>query len=110
MAEGGEALRWEPFFFDWFGGAAGPCLSGPARRPLRGGEAFTAFRALLESREADRPERLSHPFFAHPEPEELLYDDIEALWSAIAEHDDWAPFEAKLAAIETARQGWGLSE
>ncbi len=42
------------------------------------------------------------------EPEELLYDEIEAIWADIAERDDWGPFEAKLAAIESARLAWGL--
>jgi uncharacterized protein YdiU (UPF0061 family) len=107
-AEGGEALRWEPFFFDWFGGRASEAraLAGP-RAALYGGEAFTEFRRLLGAREPDRPERLDSPYFAGPEPEELLYDQIEALWAAIAERDDWSAFNAKLAAIEAARVGWG---
>ena len=57
----------------------------------------------------ERPERLASPYFAAPEPQELLYDEIEAIWAAIAERDDWAPFDDKLAGIEAARQGWGLS-
>ena len=107
LAEGGEALRWEPFFFDWFGGPASEAraLAGP-RAALYGGEAFTNFRDLLAGREPDRPERLESAYFARPEPEELLYDQIEALWAPIAERDDWSAFEAKLAAIEAARLGW----
>jgi len=109
-AEGANALRWEPFFFDWFGGleSEGRAMSGP-RAALYGGDAFTAFRALLTTREPDRPERLSRPFFARPDPEELLYYEIEEIWSAIAARNDWAPFKAKLARLEIARQGWGLS-
>ncbi|HXU98953.1 MAG TPA: YdiU family protein [Caulobacteraceae bacterium] len=108
LAEGGEALRWEPFFFDWFGGPGDRALAGPRARHY-GGDAFRAFRALLAGRAAERPERLAHPYFAGPEPEELLYDGIEAIWAAIAERDDWTPFEAKLAAIERAREGWGFA-
>ena len=26
-------------------------------------------------------------------------EEVEAIWAAIAERDDWAPFEAKIAAI-----------
>ena len=26
-------------------------------------------------------------------------DDVEAIWSAIAERDDWRPFEDKLTAV-----------
>jgi uncharacterized protein YdiU (UPF0061 family) len=110
LAEGGAELRWEPFFFDWFGGPASKdrALGGP-RAGLYGGEAFADFQARLAAYEPDRPERLASPYFAQAEPEELLYDEIERIWAAIAEHDDWAPFEAKLARIETARQAWDLS-
>jgi uncharacterized protein YdiU (UPF0061 family) len=110
LAEGGEALRWEPFFFDWFGGLASErrALTGP-RTALYDGEAFTTFRAGLAAYEMDRPERLASPYFAGTEPQELLYEEIEAIWAAIAERDDWAPFNAKLAGIEVARRGWGLA-
>ena len=110
LAEGGAALRWEPFFFDWFGGLASEAraLGGP-RAALYGGEAFGEFRARLAAYQMDRPERLAAPYFAAAEPEELLYDEIEALWAAIAERDDWTPFEAKLARIEIARQAWALA-
>ena len=108
LAEGGEPLRWEPFFFDWFCGSASEAraMSGP-RAPLYQGEAFTAFRATLTTFEPDRPDRLDHVYFHRSEPEELLVDEIEALWTSIADRDDWAPFNAKLAAIETARTAWG---
>jgi uncharacterized protein YdiU (UPF0061 family) len=107
LAEGGAPLRWEPFFFDWFCGREERALAGP-RAPHYDGEAFRAFRALLAARESDRPERLSAAWFARGEPEELLYDEIEAIWAAIADQDDWAPFDTKLAAIEAARSAWGF--
>ncbi len=102
-------LRWEPFFFDWFGGAASEprAMAGP-RAGLYAGEHATAFRAMLADFDPDRPERMQNPYFARAEPEELLYDEIEAIWAAIAERDDWAPFDAKLEAVEAARVGWGL--
>jgi uncharacterized protein YdiU (UPF0061 family) len=107
LAEGGETLRWEPFFFDWFCGQASEAraMSGP-RGGLYSGEAFAAFRAVLGQYPPERSDRLAHPFFARPDPEELLYDEIEALWSDIAERDDWRGFEAKLARIEAARVAW----
>jgi uncharacterized protein YdiU (UPF0061 family) len=109
LADGGEPLRWEPFFFDWFGGLASEsrALGGP-RAGLYASEAFMQFRQLLTPYEMDRPERLAASRFAEPEPEELLYDEIEAIWAAIAERDDWSGFEAKLDRIEAARQAWGL--
>jgi serine/tyrosine/threonine adenylyltransferase len=109
LASGGEPLRWEPFFFDWFGGAASEkrALAGP-RGALYGEPAFLAFRELLATAEPDRPERLSHPYFGRPEPEELIYEEIEAIWSSISERDDWSAFNAKLAAIAVAREGWAF--
>ena len=107
IAAGGDPLRWEPFFFDWFCKDEARALSGP-RRGLYGTSGFDEFRALLAEYEPDRAGRLGHPYFTHSEPEELLYDEIEALWAAIDEADDWAPFQAKLAAIDAARRAWGL--
>ncbi len=109
LAEGGEALRWEPFFFDWFGGevSAARAMAGP-RAAIYGGPSFAALRRLMADHQPDRPERLALPYFAQAEPEELLYDEVEALWAAIAERDDWAPFEAKLDRVEQARRAWGL--
>jgi uncharacterized protein YdiU (UPF0061 family) len=109
LAEGGAELRWEPFFFDWFGGLASEAraLAG-ARQGLYGGEAFADFRARLAGYAMERPERLEAAYFAGAEPEELLYDEIEAIWAAIAADDDWSSFNAKLARIEAARRAWAL--
>ena len=108
MAEGGEALRWEPLFFDWFGGGSDRALASP-RGDIYRTDGFAAFRDLIARHQPDRPERLADPWFSRPEPEELLYDQIEALWAPIAEADDWSAFHAKLAAIEAARRGWGFA-
>ena len=107
FAEGGERLRWEPFFFDWFCGREDRAMSGP-RGDLYAQAGFAEFRARLAAFQPERPERLADPYFAQPEPEELLYDQIEALWAPIAAGDDWSAFHAKLAGIETARVAWGL--
>jgi len=108
FAEGGERLRWEPFFFDWFCGREERALGG-VRGDLYAGEGFEEFRERLASFEPDRPERLEADYFAQPEPEELLYDQIEALWTPIVEDDDWGAFHAKLGRIEAARVAWGLA-
>ena len=111
LRDKGEALRWEPLFFDWFGGfSSGARALGGARGQTYQGEAFDAFRFALLEHEPDRPERLEHPMFAAPEPEELLIDEVEALWSAIEQGDDWAPLNAKLARLEAAREAWSLAD
>jgi uncharacterized protein YdiU (UPF0061 family) len=107
LAEGGPRLRWEPFFFDWFCGSEGRALAGP-RAALYGDPAFAEFRERLAAYTPERPERLADPYFAQAEPEELLYDEIEAIWAPIAADDDWSAFYAKLMRLETARAAWGL--
>ena len=109
LAEGGGELRWEPFFFDWFGGSASEAraMNGP-RKAVYAGPAFLDLRQRLTSFTPDRPERLAHAYFAGPEPEELLYDEIEALWAAISEADDWSPLQAKLARLDQARDAMAL--
>ncbi len=109
LAEGGEAIRWEPFFFDWFGGPASEtrALTGP-RAPVYAGEAFQALRRLFAAYAPDRPERLDAAYFAAAEPEELLYDEIESIWSAIDKEDDWRPFHAKLVRLDQARTAMAL--
>jgi uncharacterized protein YdiU (UPF0061 family) len=104
LSAGGEALRWEPFFFDWFGGetSSARALAGP-RGSIYQTQAFVDFRKALEAFTPERPERLASPYFAQEEPQELLYDEIEAIWAAIAAADDWAPFTAKLLALDKAR-------
>ena len=110
IGEGGQALRWEPFFFDWFCGLAseGRAMGGP-RAHLYGGAALAEFRGALPAFEVDRPERLDDPYFRRDQPEELLYDEIEAIWAAIAGGDDWSAFNTKLAGIGVARNAYRLS-
>ena len=110
LREGGEGLRWEPLFHDWFGGFSSSerALRGPRAR-LYQGEAFDAFRFALFEHEPDRPERLEHPVFAGVEPEEMLIDEVEAIWAAIDRDDDWGPFLTKLARLGAVRRARGLT-
>jgi uncharacterized protein YdiU (UPF0061 family) len=76
------------FFFDWRGGRI---LDAEVYRDT----AFDDLRSRLEGR--DRP--LTHPYWSDPEPCSMLIDEVEAIWSAISENDDWTPFNAKIEAI-----------
>jgi len=85
------ATRAQPIdriFFDWRG----------ARDPgaeLYPREEFRELARLLDGRE--RPQ--SHPYWSGASPCSMPIDEVEAIWSAIAERDDWRPFEEKLTAI-----------
>jgi uncharacterized protein YdiU (UPF0061 family) len=75
-------------FFDWSGG----------RDP--GIELYPSdpFRALVKALEG-RERAQSHPYWSDPEPCSMHIDEVEAIWSAIDERDDWQPFEDKVNAI-----------
>lgn len=105
----GEPMRWEPLFFDWFGGEASTAraMAGP-RAALYTGPAFDAFRAALTGYAPLHPDALADPYFGRAEPEEMLFPEVEAIWAPIAERDDWSAFHAKIAAIRVAADAYGL--
>jgi uncharacterized protein YdiU (UPF0061 family) len=76
------------FFFDAFGGGL------PDSYGARWNDARAALTAY-----APRADR-SHPYWGG-EPCSMLIDEVESIWAAIAERDDWGPFDAKIAAIRT---------
>jgi uncharacterized protein YdiU (UPF0061 family) len=92
------------FFFDWHGGdaSAARALDGPAAAHYAG-PAFAAWRRAVAAYEVADPARLALPYYGRVEPCSLLYDEIETIWAAIDERDDWSPFDAKLAAIGELR-------
>ena len=100
----------EGLFYDWFGGAVSEprALNGP-RSTYYTGDAFTAFRTALDAYQTNDTAKLDHPRFREAEPETLLIDEIESIWSDIALNDDWSPFHAKLVAIETYGQALDLN-
>jgi uncharacterized protein YdiU (UPF0061 family) len=77
----------DKFYFDWFGGVV----------PSNYGVEFDDVKGLLSEYTA-RKER-EHPYWSDNAPCSMLIEEVESIWSAIAEHDDWNPFETKVAAI-----------
>jgi uncharacterized protein YdiU (UPF0061 family) len=75
-------------FFDWRGGR------DPGRETYPAVE-FRELARLLEGRQAAP----SHSYWAGESPCSMHIDEVEAIWSAIAEHDDWRPFEDKVRAV-----------
>jgi uncharacterized protein YdiU (UPF0061 family) len=75
-------------FFDWRGGR------DPGPESFSAGQ-FREFATKLQGRE----QLPSHPYWSDPEPCSMHIDEVEAIWSAIAERDDWKPFEDKVNAI-----------
>lgn len=48
-----------------------------------------------------------HPLWREDGPPDLLISEVERIWAAIAEHDDWQPLEAKIAAIRRLGEALG---
>ncbi len=48
-----------------------------------------------------------HAYWSDEAPQTMLIDEVEAIWAAIAEQDDWAPLEVKIAAIRRAGEAHG---
>ena len=87
-ALGSRAATIDRLFFDWRGGRD----PGAEKYPS---EPFRALAILLEGRARSQ----SHPYWSDPEPCSMHIDEVEAIWSAISERDDWRPFEDKVNAI-----------
>jgi len=75
-------------FFDWRGGHD----PGPERY---GSEPFRELAKSLDGREQPQ----SHPYWSDAQPCSMHIDEVEAIWSAIADRDDWQPFDDKVNAI-----------
>jgi len=76
----------DEFFFDAFGGDL----------PVHYGEAFDDLRGQLEFYQPRK--NRDHAYWSGT-PCSMLIDEVETIWAAIAESDDWGPLYAKVAAI-----------
>jgi uncharacterized protein YdiU (UPF0061 family) len=75
-------------FFDWRGGHD----PGTDRYPA---PEFRVLSSLLEGRTSVQ----SHPYWSGPAPCSMHIEEVEAIWSAIAERDDWQPLNDKVTAV-----------
>jgi uncharacterized protein YdiU (UPF0061 family) len=90
-----QTVTIDRFFFDWRGGRRrGPSPADDAYA----GEELAALTAMLADY-APVPDATAHDYWSDAEPCSMHIDEVEAIWAAIAERDDWAPFEAKVAAV-----------
>ena len=110
-------LRWmtasrvpyEQFFFDWFCGrdSEARAKESPAAAFYKT-EDFAPVRDWLMAARPAEPTRLTHAYFAGQTLCAMLIDEVETIWSAIADHDDWSLFEERLARIEEMRTAYGF--
>ena len=75
-------------FFDWRGGNDPGAEAYPT-------DTFRELAKLLDGRQLPK----THPYWSGDAPCSMHIDEVEAIWSAIAERDDWQPFNNKVKAI-----------
>jgi uncharacterized protein YdiU (UPF0061 family) len=103
-------VGYDRFFFDWYGGAASAARAAASPEAAKyQGRTFVPLRSAMDAYAPSAPEGLALPYFQRTAPCSLLIDEIEALWDAIAERDDWSVFEAKVADIRAMGEQTGLA-
>lgn len=103
-------IGYERFFFDWYGGLASESRAANSTESRHyTGVAFEAFKTALEGFEQAIPAALEHPYFRGSDPCTMLVDDVEHIWDAISENDDWSRFSDKLQQIAVMREALSLS-
>ncbi len=75
-------------FFDWRGGRDPGAEVYPSQN-------FRKLASLLQGREREP----RHDYWSGSEPCSMHIDEVETIWSAIADRDDWSPFESKVRAV-----------
>jgi uncharacterized protein YdiU (UPF0061 family) len=86
-------LNPDRFFFDWRGGVRWAASPADA---VYAGDACADVTQRIAAYAGVAP---AHPYWADAEPCTMLIEEVEAIWAAIAERDDWQPLNAKVAAI-----------
>jgi uncharacterized protein YdiU (UPF0061 family) len=96
--------------FDWHGGIdrRAFALAGP-NAPFYQGEEFARLEAALALHEPLPRSVEAGAYFDGEGPATLLIEEVEALWTPIAERDDWSAFHAKLDQIERARKAHAIT-
>ncbi len=74
----------------------------------RGGRvADTLPPELAEALGAYQPVASEHPYWSDKAPQSLLIEEVEAIWSAIDERDDWSVLEDKVTALRRMGEAHG---
>jgi len=107
---GQTQIGFEGCLFDWWGGELGAAkaLQGPRGAFYRLPE-FAGVRQLLAQRAPTHAEKLALPYFQAPEPVSLVIEEIERVWTAIDQRDDFAPFTKTIGEIRSAGAALGLA-
>jgi uncharacterized protein YdiU (UPF0061 family) len=104
-------IGYDQAFFDGYGGLASAARM--AQSPEAAAYEHESFADVRTRLSAYEPTELAaralaeDPYFQRPRPESLLIEEVEALWSAIDERDDWEPLYAKIEAVQAMGRAYG---
>ena len=99
-------IGYEQFWFDWRGGPLSGERAGRSPvAPAYDSESFAPLRRVMAAYEPAAA-NLDHPYFARTLPRTMLIEEMEALWTPIAERDDWSEFHRVLGEIEQMREAY----
>ncbi|KRB86640.1 selenoprotein O [Sphingomonas sp. Root710] len=82
------------FFFDWRGGQRRAASPADA---IYESDAFKGFATAVAPYRSNAS--FDHGYWSDANPCSMLIDEVEAIWSAIDERDDWEPLNMKVDAI-----------
>lgn len=98
-----EGALFEQTFFDLHSGIDSERLSGSPQAELYQRESFVPLKAHLKKAKVKDPSKKEHFYFLQQNPETLLRDEIEHIWSQIDSADDWTLFDQKIARLRKFR-------
>ncbi|MBU0581700.1 MAG: YdiU family protein [Alphaproteobacteria bacterium] len=99
----------EQVFFDWYGGLASETRAADSAQALHyASPAFAPAHAAFAAHEAEPGIRLDHAYFAKKMPCTMLIDQVEDIWTPIAEADDWSRFHSRLVEIAEMREAYAV--
>lgn len=100
-------LSFEQVFFDLIGGAQAARVKASPHALTYASDAWTGVLAMIRDCAPLSQAITAHDYFAaRTRPVTLVRDDVETLWAAIDERDDWSLFEAKLREIAHLRDAY----
>jgi uncharacterized protein YdiU (UPF0061 family) len=93
------------FFFDWRGGRRRG--ASPADQAYAA-EEFGDFRGRIDAYEAVS-RALDHSYWSYEEPCSMHIEEVEAIWAAIDERDDWSVLNDKIAAVRRMGEAYAAA-
>ena len=96
-------IGYEQAFYDLFSGLDESRLARSPASAFYQGEEFENLKQCLKSFSVADSQKIQNKYFQSSKACTLLIDEIENIWSAIAQNDDWSIFNQKIDQIRAFR-------